>query len=72
MCFDIQNQRPLQLMPSALLGITDYFPMLPPLSLVSRVQAKVNRGKTDAVIVEPDWLTRYWYPQLKPMTTQSG
>ena len=38
-------------------------------SLVGRVLAKVNRDKTDAVIVVPDWSTQYWYPQLMQMTT---
>ena len=38
-------------------------------SLVGRVLAKVNRDKTDAVIVVPDWSTQYWYPQLVQMTT---
>ena len=38
--------------------------MLPPFSLVVPVLAKVNRDKTNAVIVVPDWSTQYWNPQL--------
>ena len=37
-------------------------------SLVGRVSAKVNRDKTEAVIVLLDWSTQYWYPQLIQMT----
>ena len=43
--------------------------MFPPFSLVERVLAKVNRDKTEAVIVIPDWSTQYWHPQLMQMTT---
>ena len=43
--------------------------MFPPFGLVGRVLAKVNRDKTEAVIVVPDWSTQYWYPQLMQMTS---
>ena len=43
--------------------------MLPPFSLVGRVLVKVNRDKTNAVIVVPDWSTQYCYPQLMQMST---
>ena len=43
--------------------------MFPPFSLVDRVLAKMNRDKTEAVIVVTDWSTQYWYPQLMQMTT---
>ena len=42
----------------------NYFYMFPPFSHVGRVLAKVNRDKTETVIVVPDWSTQYWYPQL--------
>ena len=41
--------------------------MLPPFSLAHRVLAKVNKDKTEAVIVVPDWSAQYWYPQLMQM-----
>ena len=44
--------------------------MFPPFSLVGRVLAKIHRGKTNTVIVVPDWSTQYWYPQLFQMTNQ--
>ena len=47
----------------------NYFYVFPPFSLVSRVLAKVNRDKTEAVIVVPDWSTQYCYPQLMQMTS---
>ena len=47
----------------------NFFYMSPPFSLASRVLAKVNRGKTEAIIVLPDWPTKHWYPQLVQMTT---
>ena len=47
----------------------NYFYMFPPFSLVGRVLAKINRDKTEAVIVVPDWSTQYWYPQLMQMTS---
>ena len=43
--------------------------MFPPFSLVDRVLVKVNRDKTKAVTVVPDWSTHYWYPQLMQMTS---
>ena len=46
----------------------NYF-YIPPFSLVGRVLAKVNRDKTEAVIVVPDWSTQYWYPQIMQMTS---
>ena len=45
------------------------FYMFPHFSLVGRVLAKVNRDKTEAVIVVPDWSTQYWYLQLMQMTS---
>ena len=45
------------------------FYRFPPFSLVGGVLAKVNRDKTEAVIVLPDWSTQYWYPQVMQMTT---
>ena len=48
----------------------NYFYMFPPFSLVGRVLAKINRDKTEAVIVVPDWSTQYWYPLLMQMTSQ--
>ena len=46
--------------------------MFPPLSLVDRVIAKVNRDKTEAVIMVPDWSTQYWYRQLMQMTSHQS
>ena len=43
--------------------------MLPLFSLAGWALAKVNRDKTNAVIVVLDWSTQYWYPQLIQMTT---
>ena len=48
----------------------DYFYMFPPFSLVGRVLAKIQRDKTNAVILVPDWSTQYWYPRLLQMTNQ--
>ena len=48
----------------------NYFYMFPPFSLVGRVLANINRDKTNAVIVVPDWSTQYWYPQLLQTTSQ--
>ena len=39
----------------------NYFYNLPLFSL-GPLLAKVNRDKTKAVIVVPDWSTQYWYP----------
>ena len=38
----------------------NYFYMFPPFSLVGRVLAKIQRDKTNAEIVAPDWSTEYW------------
>ena len=38
----------------------NYFYNLPPFSL-GPLLAKVNRDKTKAVIVVPDWSIQYWY-----------
>ena len=46
----------------------NYFYMFPCFSLAGQVLAKVNRDKTKAVIVVPDWPTQYWYPHLMQMT----
>ena len=47
----------------------NYFHMFPPFSLVGRVLAKVNRDKTEAVVVVPNWSNQYWYSQLMQMTS---
>ena len=47
----------------------NYFYMFPLFSLEGRVLAKVNRDKTEAVIVVPDWSTQCWYPQLIQITS---
>ena len=46
-----------------------FYMFLPFHSLVGQALAKVNRGKTKAVIVVPDWSTQYWLPQLMQMTS---
>ena len=48
----------------------NYFYMFPPFCLVGRVLAKIHRDKTNAVIVVPDWSTKYWYLQLLQITNQ--
>ena len=45
----------------------NYFNILPPFSL-GPVLAKVNRVKTEAVIMVPHWSVRYWYSQIMQMT----
>ena len=50
-----------------LIWSNNYFYNLRPFSLGS-VLRKVNREKTEAVIVVPDWSTQYWYSQLMQMT----
>ena len=48
---------------------SNFLYMLPPVSLLGRVLAKMNRNKTEAVIVLPDCSTQYWYPWLMQMTS---
>ena len=58
MCLGIENQRLEHLTLSLLVGITSFY-LFPSFSLVGRKLAKVNKNKTDAVIVVPDWSTQY-------------
>ena len=42
----------------------NYFYIFPPFILLSRVLAKIQRDKTTAIIIFPNWPTQHWFPRL--------
>ena len=58
MCLKIQN-REMATNAFCLNWNGNYFYIFPPLCLVGHVLAKIYRGKTNAVIVAPDWSNQY-------------
>ncbi|XP_078497067.1 uncharacterized protein LOC144753171 [Lissotriton helveticus] len=40
----------------------------PPIPLLPRVLKKIKRDRAQVILVAPDWVRRYWYPELLSMS----